>query len=62
MICHRCFIIGQLIAAGVLSSFANQKTWEWAFRIPFAVQWAWPVILFPILLFAPESPWHLVRY
>lgn len=22
----------------------------------------WPVFLFPILLFAPESPWHLVRY
>ncbi|OBT43083.1 hypothetical protein VE00_05486 [Pseudogymnoascus sp. WSF 3629] len=58
---NMCFIIGQLIAAGVLSSFASQKTWEWAFRIPFAVQWAWPVILFPILLFAPESPWHLAR-
>src|ERR1700679_3212634 len=21
----------------------------------------WPTFLFPILLFAPESPWHLVR-
>jgi SP family general alpha glucoside:H+ symporter-like MFS transporter len=21
----------------------------------------WPVFLFPLLLFAPESPWHLVR-
>ena len=21
----------------------------------------WPAFLFPILLFAPESPWHLVR-
>jgi SP family general alpha glucoside:H+ symporter-like MFS transporter len=26
-----------------------------------AIQWTWPVFLFPILLFAPESPWHLVR-
>jgi SP family general alpha glucoside:H+ symporter-like MFS transporter len=34
---------------------------EWSYRIPFAIQWAWPVFLFPILLFAPESPWHLVR-
>ena len=34
---------------------------RWAFRIPFAVQWAWPIFLFPLLLFAPESPWHLVR-
>jgi MFS transporter, SP family, general alpha glucoside:H+ symporter len=26
-----------------------------------AIQWTWPALLFPILLFAPESPWHLVR-
>ena len=26
-----------------------------------ALQWLWPAFLFPILLFAPESPWHLVR-
>ena len=26
-----------------------------------ALQWIWPAFLFPILLFAPESPWHLVR-
>ena len=34
---------------------------QWSYRIPFALQWAWPAILFPILCFAPESPWHLVR-
>lgn len=34
---------------------------KWAFRIPFAVQWVWPAFLIPILFFAPESPWHLVR-
>lgn len=33
----------------------------WSFRMPFAVQWAWPLPLFCILLFAPESPWWLVR-
>lgn len=58
---YRCFIMGQLIAAGVLSSL-SQRDDEWAYRIPFALQWAWPVVLFPILLFAPESPWHLVRH
>jgi len=31
------------------------------YAVPFAVQWAWPAILLPILIFAPESPWHLVR-
>jgi SP family general alpha glucoside:H+ symporter-like MFS transporter len=34
---------------------------EWAFRIPFAIQWVWPAFLIPLLSFAPESPWHLVR-
>jgi SP family general alpha glucoside:H+ symporter-like MFS transporter len=58
---NMCFIMGQLIAAGVLSSLSLRKD-EWAYRIPFAIQWVWPVILFPIILFAPESPWHLVRH
>jgi len=58
---NMCFIMGQLIAAGVLSGLSTRQD-QWAYRIPFALQWAWPVILFPILLFAPESPWHLVRH
>ncbi|RDW82171.1 hypothetical protein BP6252_03283 [Coleophoma cylindrospora] len=58
---NMCFIMGQLIAAGVLSAFVDKKTWQWAYRIPFAIQWAWPLVLFPVLLFSPESPWHLVR-
>jgi MFS transporter, SP family, general alpha glucoside:H+ symporter len=51
-----CFIIGQLIAAGVLRGCLERED-EWAFRIPFAIQWAWPAVLIPILFFAPESPW-----
>ncbi|KAK9452712.1 putative alpha-glucoside transport protein [Dipodascopsis uninucleata] len=57
---NMCFIIGQLIAAGVLKGLVNNGT-EWSYRIPFAIQWVWPVVIFPVLLFAPESPWHLVR-
>jgi SP family general alpha glucoside:H+ symporter-like MFS transporter len=57
---NMCFIIGQLIAAGVLAGLVNNDT-KWAYKIPFAVQWFWPLLLFPILLFAPESPWYLVR-
>lgn len=56
----RCFIIGQLIAAGVLKGLVSNPT-EWGYRIPFAIQWVWPAFLIPILFFAPESPWHLVR-
>ncbi|KAF2183540.1 sugar transporter [Zopfia rhizophila CBS 207.26] len=55
-----CWAFGQLIAAGVLSGFSANHT-EWSYRIPFAVQWAWPIPLFLVLLFAPESPWHYVR-
>lgn len=55
-----CWAIGQLIAAGVLRGFAENTT-QWAYRIPFGIQWAWPIPLFAILWFAPESPWWLVR-
>lgn len=34
---------------------------QWAYRIPFALQWIWPLPIFIICFFAPESPWWLVR-
>ncbi|KAF9773749.1 hypothetical protein IL306_008377 [Fusarium sp. DS 682] len=55
-----CWALGQLISAGVQSGFSN-TTGHWSYRIPFAIQWAWPVPLFIILFFAPESPWYFVR-
>ncbi|KAJ5285866.1 hypothetical protein N7524_001172 [Penicillium chrysogenum] len=55
-----CWAFGQLISAGVQSGFSG-RSGQWSYRIPFAIQWAWPVLLFPILWFAPESPWHYVR-
>lgn len=57
---NSCFVIGQLISSGVLAGMVTVKS-EWSYRVPFAVQWFWPAILFPIILFAPESPWYLVR-
>ncbi|KAL2426167.1 Maltose permease MAL31 [Exophiala dermatitidis] len=57
---NMCFIIGQLLAAGVLRACLGLNG-EWGFRLPFAGQWVWPVFLIPLLCFAPESPWHLVR-
>lgn len=56
-----CWVIGQFIAAGVLKGMLQRQD-EWGYRIPFALQWMWPV---PILIgcwFAPESPWWLVRH
>jgi len=55
-----CWAFGQLIAAGVLSGF-SEGTSQWSYRIPFAIQWAWPIPLFAVLFFAPESPYHHVR-
>ena len=54
------FIIGQLISQGVLKGLAN-KTFNWSYRIPFAVQWFWPVVLVGPLAIVPDSPWWLVR-
>ncbi|GKU02011.1 maltose permease mal31 [Fusarium langsethiae] len=55
-----CWAIGQLISAGVQAGFSN-KTGQWSYRVPFAIQWAWPLPLFAVLFFAPESPWYFVR-
>jgi MFS transporter, SP family, general alpha glucoside:H+ symporter len=42
------------------TGFAS-RTDSWAYRGPFAVQWVWPLVLIIGLIFAPESPWWLVR-
>ena len=55
-----CWVIGQFISAGVTYSVSGITT-QWAYKIIFAVQWAWPLPIFLLLLFAPESPWWLVR-
>lgn len=55
-----CWIFGQIIAAGVLKGTLSIEG-DLAFRIPFAVQWFWPIPLMVIITLAPESPWYLVR-
>lgn len=55
-----CWVIGQLIASGVLRGVLNWQE-EWAFRVPFALQWFWPPLILVPCLFAPDSPWWLVR-
>ena len=55
-----CWSIGQFIAAGILKGLLNVDN-EWAYRIPFALQWIWPLPIGLAVLFAPESPWWLLR-
>lgn len=55
-----CWVIGQLIGSGVLRGLLG-RTDEWSYRIPYALQWMWPIPLVVGIAFAPESPWWLVR-
>ncbi|KAG6066648.1 hypothetical protein E4U32_005595 [Claviceps aff. humidiphila group G2b] len=54
------FVIGQFVAQGCAAG-VEKRLDEWAYRIPFAIQWVWPVVLLAGLPLAPESPYWLVR-
>ncbi|RXG47918.1 hypothetical protein VDGE_04334 [Verticillium dahliae] len=58
---NMCWVIGQLISIGILNGLLSRSD-EWAYRIPFALQWIWPVPIMNGTYFAPESPWWLVRH
>lgn len=55
-----CWGLGQEIGIGVIMAMLKRDD-EWAYRIPYALQWMWPVPLAVAVFFAPESPWWLVR-
>ncbi|KAF4456482.1 sugar porter family MFS transporter [Fusarium austroafricanum] len=56
-----CWVIGQLISIGILNGLLSRPD-EWAYRIPFALQWIWPIPIMVGTYYAPESPWWLVRH
>lgn len=55
-----CWATGQLLSAAILKGLVNNTT-QWSYRVPFAVQWVWPIPLLIAAWFCPESPWFLVR-
>ncbi|PYH90816.1 sugar transporter [Aspergillus ellipticus CBS 707.79] len=55
-----CWGVGQLIGIGVIEAMINRDD-QWAYRIPYGLQWMWPLPLFIGISLAPESPWWLVR-
>ncbi|OAG08015.1 general substrate transporter [Paraphaeosphaeria sporulosa] len=57
---NMCWVMGQFIAAGVNRGCVTRED-EWAYRIPFAIQWIWPVPIMIGVALAPESPWWHVR-
>ncbi|KAJ9156335.1 Sugar transporter [Pleurostoma richardsiae] len=58
---NMCWVIGQFFAAAVNRSSVNRDD-QWAYRIPFGVQWVWPIPILAGVLFAPESPWWYIRH
>ncbi|KAM0754348.1 MFS alpha-glucoside transporter-like protein [Meredithblackwellia eburnea MCA 4105] len=58
-----CWVMGQFISSGVLKGVSKYSpTDQWAYRIPFALQWMWPVPILIGTFLAPESPWWFVRH
>ncbi|CAK7235702.1 hypothetical protein SBRCBS47491_009385 [Sporothrix bragantina] len=57
---NSCWGIGQLIAIGVIRSMFTRND-EWAYRIPYGLQWMWIPPLMLGMWFAPDSPWWYVR-
>ncbi|OCF32008.1 hypothetical protein I317_06706 [Kwoniella heveanensis CBS 569] len=51
---------GSFLASGVLRACLSITT-EYGWRLPYALQWVWPIPLALGCFFAPESPWWLVR-
>ncbi|ODV87557.1 hypothetical protein CANARDRAFT_6084 [[Candida] arabinofermentans NRRL YB-2248] len=54
------WVIGQLIAAGVLQGMSTNTT-SLGYKLPFALQWMWPAPLIVGVFLAPESPWWLCK-
>ncbi|WOO84078.1 Maltose permease MAL61 [Vanrija pseudolonga] len=52
--------IGIFLSSGVTRATLKIDS-NWAWRLPYALQWVWPVPLFVGALLIPESPWWLVR-
>lgn len=55
-----CWGAGILLSSGVVRG-TTELAGDIAWRLPFALQWIWPVPLMIAAYFAPESPWNAVR-
>ncbi|CAN8097448.1 unnamed protein product [Discula destructiva] len=55
-----CWGAGILLSSGVVRAVVNVSG-DLGWKLPFAIQWVWPVPLFLAAYFAPESPWNCVR-
>ncbi|KAK5116366.1 hypothetical protein LTR62_007913 [Meristemomyces frigidus] len=56
-----CWVIGQFIASGVLVGVEN-RTDVYGWKIPYAIQWIWPLPIIAVCILCPESPTWLVKH
>ncbi|KAJ7764394.1 maltose permease [Mycena metata] len=57
---NMCWGIGIFLSSGVVRATLSINS-DWGWRLPFVIQWVWPIPLILGAYFAPESPWWLVR-
>ncbi|KAJ6628583.1 trehalose transport-related protein [Mycena sp. CBHHK59/15] len=57
---NMCWGIGIFLSSGVVRATLTINS-DWGWRLPFVIQWVWPIPLILGAYFAPESPWWLVR-
>ncbi|KAK2596063.1 hypothetical protein N8I77_013571 [Diaporthe amygdali] len=55
-----CWGGGILLSSGVVRAVVNVSG-DLGWKLPFAIQWVWPIPLFLAAYFAPESPWNCIR-
>lgn len=55
-----CWGAGILLSSGVVRAVVDVPG-DLAWKLPFAIQWVWPIPLFLAAYFAPESPWNSIR-
>jgi MFS transporter, SP family, general alpha glucoside:H+ symporter len=59
-IVNLCWLLGQICSQVVLRALLDWKS-EWAYRVPFGLQWVWIGVVCTVIVFAPESPWWLIQ-
>jgi SP family general alpha glucoside:H+ symporter-like MFS transporter len=55
-----CWGAGILLSSGVVRAVAGVQG-DLGWRLPFVLQWVWPIPLLIGAYLAPESPWNSVR-
>lgn len=55
-----CWGAGILLSSGVVRAVAGLHG-DFGWRLPFALQWVWPIPMLIAAYLAPESPWNAVR-